>query len=91
MHHRLGAISSTALLADAVTTTAKMLAAAPAGTIVNTLLCPGWCRLVPSVVRIMGRGRVVRARLKLVGVAHGFVTVVATVHNASCLIIRVDS
>ena len=91
LHHRLGTVSSTALLADAVTAAAIVLAAAPAGTIVHALLCTGRCRLVPGAVLVVGRGTVVRARLKLVGVAHGLVTIVATVNNASCLVVGVDS
>ena len=90
LHHRLGAVGSTALLAHTVSTSAVVLAAAPVCAIVHALPRAGRRRLLPGAVLVAGRHRVVCAGLHLVGVAHGLVTVVSTIHDTHRLVVRVD-
>ena len=90
LHHGIAAFAVT-LLAHAVASGAVVLAGSPVGAIVDALARALGCGLAGSAIGVLGGGAVVCAWLQLIRVAHGFVAVVATIHNSEGLVVGVNS
>jgi len=87
--HALDAIT---LRAHTVATLGTIiLAALEVGTAVNAGLLALWSALGASAIAVVGRGRVVCARLKLVGIATRLITIVATIDHTCGLPVLVHS
>ena len=89
LHHGVRALAVT-LLAHAVATSAVVLAGSPVSPVVDALASTLRGGLAGCAVGVFGRGAVMGARLQLIRVAHGLVSIVATIHNAKVLVVAVD-
>merc|ERR1711974_586594 len=90
LHHGIGALAIHALLANTVAAGAMVLALKPIRSIVDARPFTFRRRGVAAAIWVLLRRGVVGARSKLIGVAHGLVTIISTVDDASVLVVRVD-
>lgn len=88
LHHGITALAVT-LLAHAVATAAVMLAGSPVGPVVHALARALGGGFATSAVGVLRGGAVMGARLQLIGIAHGFVTIIAAIHNSEGLVVGV--